>query len=117
MRQAQRFARFAGEAAADDQRNTAAGAYFVDQHIGFQRKAGKQLAGFVVTHFAFIGVDVDHVAHIQLAYVHFDWQRTRIFHRVEEDWRDFAAQHQTAAFFVRDVRDIVAHEPEYGVGR
>ena len=117
MRQAQRFARFAGEAAADNQRNTAAGAYFVDQHVGFQRKAGQQLAGFVVAHFAFIRVDVNHVAHIQFAYVNFDGQRARIFHGVEEDWRDFAAQHQTAALFVRDVRNIVAHEPEYGVGR
>ena len=66
VRQPQRFARFGGQAAADDQRNTATGAHFVDQHIGFQLEAGQQFVGFVITHFAFERVNVNHVAHVQV---------------------------------------------------
>ena len=116
VRQAQRFARFSGQAAAHDQRNTATGAHFVDQHVGFQFKARQQLAGFVIAHFAFERIDVDHVAHIEIGNVHFDRQRARIFHGVEEDRSDFAAQHQAAAALVRHVRDIVAHKPQHRVG-
>ena len=66
MRQTQRFARFGSQTATNDQRDTAAGAHFVDQHIGFQLEAGQQFVGFVVTHFAFERVNVNHVAHVQV---------------------------------------------------
>ncbi|CCK01062.1 hypothetical protein BN129_881 [Cronobacter sakazakii 701] len=66
VRQAQRFTRFGSQAAADDQRNTTTRAYFVDQHIGFQFKIRQQFAGFVVAHFTFERVDVNHIAHVQV---------------------------------------------------
>ncbi|CCJ92762.1 hypothetical protein BN131_435 [Cronobacter malonaticus 681] len=66
VRQAQRFTRFGGQAAADDQRNTTARAYFVDQHVGFQFKIRQQFAGFVVAYFAAVRVDVNHIAHVQV---------------------------------------------------
>ena len=116
VRQAQRFTRFGGQTATDDQRNTAAGAHFVDQHIGFQLEAGQQFVGLVVTHFAFERVNVDYVAHVQVRHINFDRQRARIFHGVEENWRDFTAQTQAAAALVRHVRDIVAHKPQHRVG-
>ena len=116
VRQPQRFARFGRQAATDDQRNTATGAHFVDQYIGFQFEACQQLVGFVVTHFAFERVYVNDVAHVQVAHIHFNRQRARIFHGIEEDRRNFAAQAQTAAALVRYVRDIVAHEPQHRVG-
>ncbi len=116
VRHAQRFARLGGQATADNQRNTAPGAYFVDQHVGFQFKGSQQLAGLVVAHFAFKRVDVNHVAHVQVVHVHFDRQRTGIFHGVEEDRCDFAAQHQTTAALVRHERNVVAHKPQHRVG-
>ena len=116
MRQTQRFTRFGGQAATDNQRNTATGADFVDQHVGFQLEVRQQLAGFVVTHFAFERINVDDVAHIQTVYVNFNRQRASIFHGVEEDRRNFAAENQTAAAFVRHVRNIVAHKPQHRVG-
>ncbi len=116
VRQAQRFARLGGQAAADDQRDTAAGAHFIQQHVGFQLEVGDQRAGFVVAHFTFVRVNVDHVAHVQLGHIHFDWQGAGIFHGVEEDRRNLAAQHHAAAALVRHVRDVVAHKPQHGVG-
>ena len=116
VRQTQRFTRFGGQATANDQRNTATGTHFVDQHVGFQLEACQQFVGFVVAHFAFIRVNVNHVAHVQVAHVHFNWQSARIFHGVEEDWRNFAAEAQAAAALVRHVRNVVAHEPQHGVG-
>ena len=116
VRQTQRFTRFGGQATANDKRDTATGTHFVDQHVGFQFEAGQQLVGFVITHFTFIRVNVNHVAHVQVAHVHFNWQRARIFHGVEEDWRNFAAEAQAAAALVRHVRNVVAHEPQHGVG-
>ncbi len=116
MRQAQRFTRFGGQPTANDQRNTAACANFIQQYIGLQFEIRQQFAGFMIADFAFIRVDVNHIAHIQVGNVHLDWQRTRIFHRVEEDRRDFAAQHQAAAALVRHVRNIVTHKPQHRVG-
>ena len=70
----------------------------------------------MVTHFAFVRVNVNHVTHVQVRNVHFDRQGARIFHGVEEDWRNFAAEAQAAAALVRHVRNVVAHEPQHGVG-
>ena len=116
MRQAQRFTRFGGQATADDQRDTATGTHFVDQHVGFQLEACQQFVSVVVTHFAFIRVDVNHVAHVQVTDIHFNRQRTRIFHGVKEDRGNFAAEAQAAAALVRHVRNVVTHEPQHGVG-
>ena len=116
VRQTQRFTRFGGQATADDQRNAATSTYFVDQHVGFQLKACQQLISFVITHFAFIRVNVNHVAHVQVRDIHFDRQRASIFHGVKEDWCNFAAEAQAAAALVWHVRNVVAHEPQHGVG-
>ena len=117
MRQTQRFARFGGQATTDDQRNTTTGTYFVDQDFGFQLKAGQQFACFVVAYFAFERVNVNHVAHVHVRHVHFNRQCARIFHGVEEDRCNFAAEAQAAAALVRHMRNVVTHEPQHGVGR
>ncbi|MNF13588.1 hypothetical protein D3C80_2154860 [compost metagenome] len=70
----------------------------------------------MVTHFTFIREDVDHIAHVQVGDVHFDRQRTGIFHSVKEDWRNLATQHHTAATLVRHVGDVVTHKPQHRVG-
>ncbi|MNI71265.1 hypothetical protein D3C73_1271270 [compost metagenome] len=116
MRQTQRFTCFRGQATTDDQRNTATGAHFVEQHVGLQFEVGNQFTGFVVTHFTLVRVNVDHVTHVQVIDVHFNRQRTGIFHGVEEDRRNFATQHHTATALVRHVRDVVAHKPQHRVG-
>ncbi|MNC09549.1 hypothetical protein D3C75_571730 [compost metagenome] len=115
--QIQRFTCFSRKTATDDQRNTATGTNFVQQHVSFQLEVCDNVVGFVVTHFAFVWIDINDIAHVQVVYVNFDWQRTGIFHGVEEDWRNFAAEHHTAAALVRHVRDVIAHEPQHGVSR
>ncbi|MND89431.1 hypothetical protein D3C80_814890 [compost metagenome] len=115
-RQAQGLAGLVGQAAADDQRNTATGAHFVDQHLGFQFKAGQHLVGAVTGDLALIGEDVDHVAHFQLGDIHFDGQGTGIFHGVEEDGGNLAAEADATGALVRHERNVVAHEPEHRVG-
>ncbi|MNT18602.1 hypothetical protein D3C72_1538160 [compost metagenome] len=70
----------------------------------------------MVAHFTLVRVNVDHVAHVQVIDVHFNRQCAGIFHGVEEDRRDFTAQHYTTTALVRHVRDIVAHKPQHRVG-
>ncbi|MNX71649.1 hypothetical protein D3C86_1029740 [compost metagenome] len=65
---------------------------------------------------ALIGEDVDHVAHFQLGDIHFDGQGTGIFHGVEEDGGNLAAEADAAGALVRHERNVVAHEPEHRVG-
>ena len=66
---------------------------------------------------AFIGINIDHIAHRQPAHVAFDGQGPGVFHGIEEDRRDLAAQTIAAGALVGDERDIIAHVPQHGVGR
>ena len=112
--QAECFAGFGGQAAADNQVDAAAGLHFVEQDFRFQGKFGH---GFAVFHdFAFVGQDIDHVAHFQRGYIHFNRQRARVFLRVEENRCDFAAETHAAEAFVRHKRDVLAGVPDDGVG-
>ena len=70
----------------------------------------------MLAHFAFIGVDVDHVAHLEFGDIHLDGQGTGVFHGVEEDRGDLAAEAETAGALVGHVGDVVAEEPQHGVG-
>ena len=115
MRQTKCFTRFGGQATPDNQRNTTASTHFINQHVGFQFEGRQQFAGFVVTHFTFVRVNVNYVAHVQVRDVHFNWQCTRIFHRVKEDGCNFTAEAQTTAAFVRHMWNIIAHKPQNGV--
>ena len=115
VRQTKCFTRFGGQATPDNQRNTATSTHFINQHVGFQFEGRQQFAGFVVTHFTFVRVNVNHVAHVQVRDVDFDWQCTRIFHRVKEDGCNFTAEAQTTAAFVRHMWNIIAHKPQNGV--
>ena len=115
VRQTKCFTRFGGQATPDNQRNTATSTHFINQHVGFQFEGRQQFAGFVVTHFTFVRVNVNHVAHVQVRDVDFDWQCTRVFHRVKEDGCNFTAEAQTTAAFVRHMWNIIAHKPQNGV--
>ena len=64
-----------------------------------------------------VDVQFDFVAHGHLAHVDFDRQGTGVFHGVEEDRGDLAAQANAAEAFVGDEGDVFAGEPEDGVGR
>ncbi len=118
-RQTQRLARLGGQATADDQRNTAAGAHFVENHQGLQLRFGNHgavlqrsdLAGRV------IDPEFDLVAHIELAAIDLDRQRAGIFHGVEEDRRDLGTQTHAAETLVRHEGDVLAGEPQHRVGR
>ena len=117
MRQTERLAGFGGQATTDNQRDTATGADLIQQHIGFQFKCRQQFIGVMIADLTFIRVNVDHIPHIQVADIHFHRQSTRIFHRVEENRGNFAAQHNTAAALVRYIRDIIPHKPQHRVSR
>ena len=58
-------------------------------------------------------MDHDHITGFHLADVTFDGQGTSIFHRVEENGGDLAAQHNATITFVRYVGDIVTHMPKH----
>ena len=81
--QAEEFVCLGRQAPADDEVDAAAGLYFVKQHFALEREVGNLLAGFFDA--AFVGVDVDDIAHVHLADIHFDGQRAGVFLRVEED--------------------------------
>ena len=113
--QAQRLARLGGQRAADDQRDTAAGLGLVEQHVGLQREFGDHLARFVLD-LALVGLDHDHVAGVHLLNRTLDRQCAGVFHGVEEDRCDLAAQHHAAVALVRHEGDVVAHVPQHRVG-
>ncbi|MNW97439.1 hypothetical protein D3C86_268830 [compost metagenome] len=105
-----------GQATADDQRDTAAGANFVQQDRSLHFEGGQDFVGAVLADFASMRVQVDHVAHVHVGNVEFDWQCAGIFHGVVEDRSDFAAEAETAGTLVRHVRNVVAEEPQHRVG-
>ncbi len=112
--QAQRFARLAGQATADDQRDAATGTHFVEQHVGLDLEFGDHLA--VLQRLAFVRAQLDDVAVLHLRHVQLDRQRTGIFHRVVEDRGDLAAQAHATGTLVRDVRNVIAGPPQHAVG-
>jgi hypothetical protein len=89
-----------GQAAADDQVDAAAGAHLVEQYIGLQFEFADHVAVFVED-LAFIGADLDHVAHVQVVHRGLEHQGAGIFHGVVEDRCHLAADADAAAFLVR----------------
>ena len=79
-----------GEAAADDQRDAAAGAHFVEEHVGLELELGDDLA--VLERLALIGAQLDDVAHVHLGHVELDRQGAGVFHGVVEDRGDLACR-------------------------
>ncbi len=116
MFQPQRYTCLVSQAATNDQWNTATSADFVQQHVGFQFEFADQLVGAVSEDFAFIGVDVDDITGFHLVDITFDGQGAGIFHGVEENWRDLAAQTDTAVALVGNVGDVIADVPQHRVG-
>jgi hypothetical protein len=103
------FARLGGQAAADDQVDTAAGAHFVQQHGGLQRSLGDFVAPFLVAVTSAVSwlmvrtiTSPMFIGHVQL-----DRQGAGVFHGVEEDRGDLGADADAAVTLVRDVRDVV----------
>ncbi len=115
-RQAQLGTRFLGEAAANDQRNAAAGTDFVQQDFGLQLEGGDDFIGTVLADLASVGIDVDHVAHGQVGAVELDRQGASVFHGVVEDRGDLGAEAEAASALVRNEGDVVAEEPQHRVG-
>ena len=63
-----------------------------------------------------VGVDVNHVVHLEAVHVALDGEGSRVFHRVEEDGSDLVPDADAAAALVGDEGHVVAHVPEDGVG-
>ena len=115
-RQAERFARFGGQGAADDQRNATTRMDFVIEHIGFELELGQQLAGFIFDA-AFKRLEDDDIAHVQIINRALDRQRARVFKRVEEDRCNLAADDKAALLLVRHMGDFITDGPQHRVGR
>jgi len=83
-RKAQGFTCLAGQAAADNQRNTTAGPHLIKDKLGFQLKSSEHFVAAMLADFARVRIDVDHVAHRQLLDIHFDRQGAGVFHGVKK---------------------------------
>src|SRR5690606_2976824 len=114
--QTQLGTRLLGQAAADDQRDTAASADFVEQHRSLQFEGGDDFVDAVLADLAGVLVDVDSVAHVDVRYVELDRQGAGVFHGVVEDRGDLAAEAEAASALVRNVGDVVTEEPQHRVG-
>ena len=112
---AQSLAGLVGQTTADDQRNTAAGLNFVQDHIRFELELGDGFAGFVQD-LAFVRADFDYVAHVHVVNRGFEYQGTGVFHGVEEDRGNLVTDTDTASTLVRHARDVFTEEPQNGVG-
>ena len=67
----------------------------------------------MVGNFAVIWMDIDDLAHLERADVALDRQCAGIFHRVEKDGGNFAAQYEATITLVWNMRDVVPHVPEH----
>src|SRR5690606_28053300 len=114
--QAQFSAGLVGQATDNDQRNTATGADFVEQHLGLQFEGGDDFVSAVLADLAFVGVDVDGVAHVQVIAVELDRQGASIFHGVVEDGGNLGAEAEATGALVRYVGNVVAEEPQHRAG-
>ena len=104
-----------GEAAADDQRNAAAGTHLVEDHLGLHLELRDDRT--VEVSLALVRPQFDHVAHFHLGHVEFDRQRTGVFHGVVEDRRDLGSQADAAEPLVRHIGNVLSGEPQDRVGR
>ncbi len=118
LRQLEEFAGLGGQAATDDQRNTAASTDFIEDDEGLELGFGNHgtvlqcgdLAG------GFVDLQFDLVTHVHLAGIDFDWQCAGIFHGIEEDRSDLGAEADAAETLVRDEGNVFTGEPQHRVG-
>merc|ERR1712000_350045 len=108
---------FFSQATTDDQVDTATSAYFVQNYLRLVAVLSQYFAGFTVSDFAFQWIDVDNITHVHFFDVSFKYQRSGIFHGVEEDWRYFRTNTYTAAALVRHAWQVFTEEPQYRVSR
>src|SRR5690554_3564763 len=104
-----------GQTTTDDQRNTAAGLNFVQDHVRLELELGDNFTGFVQD-LAFVRADFNHVAHVHVVYRCFENQGAGIFHGVEEDRGNLVTDADTATALVGHARDVFTEEPQNGVG-
>src|SRR5690606_25943155 len=77
---------------------------------------GDDFVSAVLADFAFVRVDVNGVAHVQVVAVELDRQGASVFHGVVEDRGDLGAEAETTSALVRHVGDVVTEEPQHRVG-
>ena len=65
-------------------------ARLIEEDVGLEREGAQRLAGAVRLGDPLVRVDLDHIAHLELAHIHLDRQSARVLHRVEEDGCDLA---------------------------
>src|SRR5690606_19206952 len=114
--QTQLVAGLLGQAAADDQRDTVAGADILLQYVVLLLEGSDKLVATLAANFALVGVYVDDVAHGQVGAVEFDRQSAGVFHGVVEDRGNLGTEAETTGALVRHVGDVVTEEPQHRVG-
>ena len=105
------------QAATNNEWDAATGAHFVEQHVGFEFEFGDDLFGPVARDFTRIDIDIDDVAGVETINVAFERQGACVFHCIEENRGDLAADADAAIALVGNVRDVVADIPQHRVGR
>src|SRR5690606_26741967 len=96
----QRAACLVGQAKADDQRDAATVLHLVENDVGFQAEFAYQFTRAMTRDLARVGVDVDDITHAERADVALNRQGPGVFHGVEEDRRDLAADAHAAVTLV-----------------
>ena len=112
--QTQGFTRFGSQAASNDQGNAPTRAHLIKQNIAFDGETGDFFAVFECL--AFVGAQLNHVAHVHLAHIQLDGQGTCVFHGVVKNRGNFAAQTHTAKTLVGHKGNVFAREPQHAVG-
>ena len=64
-----------------------------------------------------MGIHIDHIAGFHFADIHFNRQGAGVFHGIKENRRNFASETIAAIALVRNIRNVVTHMPEHGIGR
>eukprot|EP00754_Rhynchopus_humris_P015091 Rhum_TRINITY_DN14425_c20_g1::Rhum_TRINITY_DN14425_c20_g1_i1::g.90169::m.90169 len=105
------------QATADDERDTAAGAHLVEEHVGLEGELREHLGRAVLVDLAVLDVDRDGVAHVQVVHRALDRQSAGVLHGVEEDGGDLRAQDHAAGLLVGHGVDLLADVPQHAVRR
>mmetsp|Transcript_9446 Transcript_9446/g.16189 ORF Transcript_9446/g.16189 Transcript_9446/m.16189 type:complete len:233 (-) Transcript_9446:882-1580(-) len=114
--QGHRFAGAVRQAAADDQRDAAAGADLIQHQFMLQAELHQDITGAVLLHHLFVDAKVNKIPHGQVLHVHLKWQSAGILHGIEKDRSNGASNHKAPCALVWGARNILTHVPQNGIG-
>ena len=109
------FACALSEATPDNEIDAAISLNFIQNDIRFVFKFTDKVAG-LIEDFSFVGEYLNDIAIIYVVHWCFKYQSAGIFHCIEEDRCDFAAEADATGSLVRNPGHVLTEEPQHGVG-